>query len=301
MSAAPKNYLKVIEDILQTQGKGLDKTHLQTGIKVLEKLAKTAPQKWQAALMNALGLSYRRLGERGDARLLHKAINFLERAQRKNVSQSLIVEMSNNIAISHIRLFELGEGSTHLDIAEKKLKECLLIMEKDQELRDTTNVLLRPNVFNNLGNVWKERSLFSQDKGAILEALRYYRLAERQWTKKDFSYFWATVQKNKAESKYILSTLTKDGEYVTSGLRDVFASMKYRDVKNAPYQWAKSASIALDLFLLIPRRLAREKKLAEKMKAIVATAVAIVNFRYYEDQKAFMVKVRQVQKYLLLV
>lgn len=201
------------------------------------------------AMAISLGLAYRRLGERTNIAYLEKAISIFKKGlDLEKGNKKINVELKDQMAIAHIRIFEFNKDEKQLNIAEGLLKDCLILLEGPMDPRDSR---LKPRVLNNLGNIYKQRALIFKDIISATKAISCYDEAEKSWNKKDAKYDWALLRKNLAETKYALGKITNDTKMLLEALSDSIQSIKYRNLKNSPYQWGKTVKVIFLIAILL--------------------------------------------------
>ena len=157
-------------------------------------------------------------------------------------------ELRNNKGIALIRKFELTRDTSFLDQAELDLEKGLEALEQfPQDSIDPRCIMLRPNILNNLGNLWKQRTKQLKDLACATRAIGYYNEAESLWSRQNFPYFWAGVQKNKAELILIRFQLNAESSEVLPGLIYAVDAISIRNYEDSPFQWVKSAEIIFSL------------------------------------------------------
>ncbi|WP_259068725.1 hypothetical protein HDF24_07415 [Mucilaginibacter sp. X4EP1] len=217
----------------------------------LEDIYDNAPVIAKSPMANSLGLAYRRLGERTGIELLQKAIPIFDEGLEFNKDNVVMeVDLKDQKAITYVRIFEFNKDISNLIVAGKLLTECVDLFEF---ISDPRGNRLKPRVLNNLGNVYKQKALFLETekiKNAKM-AISCYEDAEKFWSEPNAKYEWALLQKNKAEAKYALVKVTRDGKLLIDALKDCLSSVKYRDLENSPYQWGKSVEISFQIVLLL--------------------------------------------------
>jgi len=154
------------------------------------------------------------------------------------------------MAIAHIRIFEVNKDEEQLTIADRLLNDCLKMLEGPMDPRDYR---LKPRVLNNAGNSYKQRTLVLKNLQSAKKAIAYYEEAAKYWNEKDASYDWALVRKNIAETKYALGKLTNDSEILLEALSDCIHAIRYRNLKNSPYQWGKTVQVVFSIVILLDR------------------------------------------------
>jgi hypothetical protein len=205
--------------------------NLREVVSTLDRIYSNASDTIKPAMANSLGLAYRRLGERTGTFYLEKAVNiFSEGLKLNNNDKKIEIELKDQMAAAHIRIFEFTKNEDQLNIAEKLLKGCLELL-KDQN--DPRGYRLKPRVLNNLGNVFKQKVLVFKEITSAPEAIAYYEEAGQYWTEKDADYDWALLRKNIAETKYALGKLANDKEILVECIQDCIRSIKYRNLKNS--------------------------------------------------------------------
>lgn len=239
----------------------------------LERIYRTAHKNVKPSMANSLGLAYRRLGERTGISDLLKAIKIFDEGLKENSdNKTMDVSLKDNKAITLVRIFEFVHDEKYLDEAETLLLSCLEMLKSVTDPRDS---MIRPRVLNNIGNTFKQRLLVCKDFSSAAKALAYYDEAMEFWTEKSSSYEWGLLKKNVAETKYALAAITNDSDLFIEAMDDCIQSMKYRDIKNSPYQWAKSVEIlfwiiiALDkenaLFAITPKQKGKALKYIQQI------------------------------------
>lgn len=242
---------KLIADIFQEIcGRDIDLKNLEKSVQIVENLYTKCSDGIKPSLSNTLGLAYRRLGERGDVSYLHKAIDTLNGGISLSVNKNpeLDLNLRNNLAITHIRLFELNGERESLDKAENILMEC---KDRLDQIVDPREYALKPKILNNLGNVFKQKVLKYGDITSSSKAIYFYEAASQIWTESDACYEWAMLRKNIGETKLAHSQVTNDVDLILSGLVDCLASTKYRTIDHSPYQWTKSMNVVFSILTFL--------------------------------------------------
>jgi hypothetical protein len=307
MKNNPEEIALAIEKINALQEKGtreIDIARLENITKDIEHLYESVPSESKAAVANSLGLAYRRLGERGNRDVLRQAIVSFENGLKftaqnsepdQHAQDTLFVELRNNIAITYIRMFELEKDEEYLNKAEARLNECVRYIDESQTLKESQDNALKSNVYNNVGNLWKQRYASSQDPLSAKKALENYTIAENFSPEKSAPYFWATIQKNKGEIKYLLSREDKDDTRIREGIVHCLDSLRYRDRVSAPYQWLKSIAVLFDLALLSPQILAEEPEYRGKITSVVEGFLLIEESLEHKNYKPLKEKYQQMK------
>ena len=253
--------MRIANDALQEKWtRSIDISGLKSTTKIIEKLYSVTPEKSKSFIANSLGLAYRRIGERGDVSTLNKAINVFNTgifASSQGMLfedgfsslDTILADLNNNSAITYIRLFEITGDSEYLNNAESKLYRCLKILEKSTAFSDPRNCMIAPNIFNNLGNLWKQRYKLENNPLNFNEACQFYSKAENAWSELNFPYFWAVVQKNKGDIKYIKAKYEQSNSLLQEALNHCVDSLRYRKFEASSHQWAKSIEIMLEILL----------------------------------------------------
>jgi hypothetical protein len=247
---------KIATDSLQEQeAKELSLKNLKKTLRLIEAIYKAYPSSERQYVANSLGLAYRRIGERGEIEQLDKAISIFNTAITEPFQKSLFTErmipkqlveseLLNNKGISLVRKYEITKQTQYLKDAEESL---LLALEKvesfNEDSIDPRSYTLKPNILNNLGNLNKQRGRESQNLACIHAAFSYYEQSEVGWSFEKFPYFWAIIQKNKAENFLTEYILTQEDMYLLKSIQHCIASIKIRNYENSPYQWVKSVEI----------------------------------------------------------
>ncbi len=202
-------------------------------------------------MANSLGLAYRRLGERAGIELLQKAISMFDEGLEYNSDNPVTeVELKDQKAITHIRIFEFNKNIVELIEAKTLLDEAIELFPSIKDSRDSR---LKPRVLNNLGNVYKQMALcleLHKEKNAQ-HAIDCYVKAEKFWNEPNAKYEWALLQKNKGEAKYALAKVNLDTNILIDALQDCSLSTKYRTLENSPYQWGKSVDVVFQIVLFL--------------------------------------------------
>ncbi len=220
-----------------------DLNSLRSAAEPLEKIYNATSELVKPMMANSLGLAYRRIGERKDMEFLKKALQiFNEGIEVNKDNKSIEIQIKDNKAITLIRMFEFTKTEQYLDDAEALLDFCLTELKFIHDPRD---YMIKPRVLNNMGNIFKQRVMFLGDYGCAPQALSYYDEALEIWTEKNYSYEWGLVKKNIGETKYALARITGDSLLLIEAIEDCVFALKYRDLKNSPYQWGKSVEIIL--------------------------------------------------------
>lgn len=220
-------------------------------VATITKIYHDAPSYIKPMMAKSLGLAYRRLGERTGISDLEKAIFYFLEGLALNSDDVIVnVELKDQMAITHVRIFEFDHDSNQLDTAEKLLDECVSALNSQEKI-DPKNFRLLPRVLNNLGNVHKQRLLILKSIASASKAISCYQEGELYWTEPASPYEWAILRKNIAETKYALSKLTNDVEILMQALSDGIISTKYRNFENSSYQWAKSVDIIFKIVIWV--------------------------------------------------
>jgi tetratricopeptide (TPR) repeat protein len=276
-------------NVLQEAGaREIDTKELESITKEIEQLYKSVSSESKAAVANSLGLAYRRLGERGNTAVLKQALAVFENGI-PSATDTILVELHSNMAITYIRLFEFKKDEEYLNKAEASLNECVRLLENQE------GQVLKASVYNNAGNLWKQYYTSSQDPLDAEKALQYYALAEGFSSEKDAPYFWATIQKNKGEVKYFLSKTDKDPTRILEGVLHCLDSLQYRDRVSAPYQWLKSVEVLFDLVLLSPENFIKESEYKERIVTVVTEFTLVEHTLEQANYKSFKEKSQQVK------
>lgn len=201
---------------------------------------------------NALGLAYRRVGERNKLELLKKSQTVLQEALTNEIERPLLhVDILNNLGITQIRIYEATKQEYFLDEAKKSLNEGLDI---DVPIENIESFIIRPKLLNNLGNYYKQKFFIHNTAKYALRALAQYEAAEMIWTKKQAPYEWGMLQKNKAAVKFYLAKTNDDLELMEEVVSDCLMSIKYRTITDAPYQWTKTTQVAFQAFFFMTKK-----------------------------------------------
>lgn len=300
--------LEKIDALQESEAREINTEKLATLTEEIELLYKSVPPESKASVVNSLGLAYRRLGERGDISLLKKAIFSFESGIPLVIQHPLtstlsadvlLVELQNNMSITYIRMFELEKDEKHLDKAEISLNKCVDIANESPFFQESNQQVLKSNIYNNLGNLFKQRYTLSQDVSHGEKSLQQYAIAENFSPEKDQPYFWATIQKNKGEIKYQLSKKTPDDTYTLGAIFDCFESLRYRNRVDAPYQWLKSIEVLFNLILLQPNVLTKELEYREKVSSIIEELSAMHQTLEHKSYEPLKEKYSQVRMALL--
>lgn len=240
----------------------IDLKSLRTVVTTLERIYDGSSNVMKPAMANSLGLAYRRLGEREGVIYLKKAINVFKKGLGlNNGNKKIEIELKDQMAITHVRMFEFTKKGHHLDTAEFLLKDCIESLKGPMDPRDYR---LKPRVLNNLGNVFKQKALIFNDIKSGMQAINIYLDAEQYWNKNDAKYDWALLRKNIAETKYAIGKLTKDTKMLSESLRDCIAAIQYRNLKNSPYQWGKTVNVIL--LIVVTLHQLKSAKLVSKLE-----------------------------------
>lgn len=227
------------------------------------------------AMAISLGLAYRRLGERKGIEYLEKAVGiFKDGLELNNGNKIIEIELKNQMATAHIRMFEFTNDKAELYTAEKLLQNCLALLEVPMDPRDYR---LKPRVLNSIGNVYKQRAVIFGEVISATKAIGYYTEAEKYWNEKDANYDWALLTKNIAETKYTLGKLTRDVTLLLNALNDCFSAIKYRNLENSPYQWGKTVKIIFSIVILLNELQCLglvSKKSQRKIKSCIKPVIA---------------------------
>lgn len=278
-----------------------DLNSLREVVSTLEKIYTNVGDVIKPSMANSLGLAYRRLGERTNISYLKDAIRiFKEGLEVKTCNKSTAIELKDQMAIAHIRIFEFNKDEAELNYAVKLLNECLSSLEEPMDPKDYR---LKPRILNNLGNIYKQRTLVFNDIKSASKAITIYEEAEQYWNKKDAKYDWALLRKNIAETKYALGKLTNDNKILFEALNDCIKSTQYRNLKNSPYQWGKTIKIVFSIILLLGKRNSL-KSISESKRKKILSYIKVVS----EDESKwsenispeFVQNARQVQTIFLL-
>lgn len=241
-------YLNIFQEICS---RDTNLNSMSNAVSGLERIYKSSKGNNKIVMANSLGLAFRRLGERTGLTDLEKAINlFQEGLSLNNDNEILEVELKDQMAITHVRIFELNKDEQQLFIAEDLLNQCYKTLKGLQE-KDPRNYRLLPRVLNNLGNVYKQRLLCLQDQKSAANAISCYEEAEEYWTEQESGYEWALLRKNIADTNYGLSKLLNDSSLLPDVVSDCLSAIKYRDLKNSPFQWAKTIHIIFSTVILL--------------------------------------------------
>jgi tetratricopeptide (TPR) repeat protein len=203
------------------------------------------------SMANSLGLANRRLGERTGTELLHKAISIFNEGLSFNKNNIVLeVDLKDQKAISYVRIFEYNKDISSLNEAENLLTDCVKLLAPITEYR---GIRLKPRVLNNLGNVYKQKSLHLETEKIqnARKAIGCYQDAEEFWTEASAKYEWALLKKNKAEAKYALGKVCHDTTLLIEALDDCSLAVKYRNFDNSPFQWGKTVEVSFKIVLLL--------------------------------------------------
>jgi len=273
--------------------------NLENAVATLEAIYNSANLEIKPSMANSLGLAYRRLGERTDIEYLEKAITMFDEGLILNTNDvTLEIQLKDQKAITYIRLFESTLNEVHLVKAEKLLQECL---EQFQFMNDPRNFILKPRVLNNLGNVFKQKALKFKDIRSASTAITYYEDAEKLWTENDYGYEWSLLRKNIGETKFALGRISKDSDLLIAALEDCIASMKYRNLKNSPYQWAKSMDILFAIVVFLNKLNSIPKMPISIRKKIISYAKIINKNKVLWSKNNFPLLLENVQDALLIL
>lgn len=275
---------------------------LREVILTLEKIYASVSDVIKPAMGNSLGLAYRRLGERTDIFYLEKAISiFKEGLELNKDDRKIEIEIKDQMAAAHVRIFEFSKEKEQLDIAEVLLKQCLELIEGHMDPRDYR---LKPRILNNIGNVYKQRVLIFKEIGSAAKAMACYEEAEQYWNEKDAGYDWALLRKNLAETKYALGRIINDTELLLEALKDSIRSMKYRNLRNSPYQWGKTVKIVF-LVVIFLDEIKRKRPIPKAIRTKILSYINTIlgdESRWRENISAeFIQNARQAQDIILKV
>lgn len=224
------------------------------------------------AMANSFGLANRRLGERRGIFFLNKAITIFNEGLACNTDKIMEVELKDQMAITHIRIFELTHDKHELSLAEELLVQCLKLLQGPLSPK---NYRLKPRVLNNYGNVFKQRFLIFNEISCAGQAIKCYEEAEKYWNEKNANYDWALLRKNIAETKYALGKITRDEAKLLESILDSISSIKYRTFENSPYQWAKSVDIIFSAIIFLDQ-MKSIKSIPEDVRKIIISYVDLI-------------------------
>lgn len=271
---------------------------LKKAVQFIERIYQQSSEATKPSLCYSLGLAYRRLGERTGIEQLEKAISLFEEGLRRNDGNAnLEIQLKDHLAITLIRVFEFVHKEEYLANAELLLNECLKLLT---EIRDPRECMLRPRVLNNLGNVYKQRVLNFEDVLSAGKAISHYTEAENYWSEKNSSYEWGLLQKNIAETKLAVGKVLNDPALYLESLDYAMASMKYRDLKNSAYQWAKSSEILFSSVIALGKQHCRLIKPAIRKKLIRYAKIVQTN-KYNWDPNNFVDFLSKAAQTLLIL
>lgn len=240
---------RIAMDALQEQdSKELALTKMEHTANSLRSFYERLPKKGGAEVANSLGLAYRRIGERGNVELLDKAVAILSDGisllDRGQPGRNLIeAELLNNIGIALIRKFEINGNEQYLNEAESYLNRAMDCSGSDDEQLEPQELNIKGNIYNNIGNLWKQR--YSRTNGIIdyKNSTFFYKMAEKFWSEEVFPYHWSIVQKNKADLTLLFFFQSGERELLLSSIRGAISALTFRDFVNSPYQWVKTVRI----------------------------------------------------------
>lgn len=255
---------KIVIDALQEQdSRKLSLDSLKTTLKTIESIYNYFPDESKPIIANSLGLAHRRIGERGEIEELDKAISIFSNAINlvksfsygKDSNNFIEIELLNNKGISLIRKYEISRLEKYLDDAESDLEKSFYILEHiENEDIDPRYYTIKPNVYNNLGNLWKQKAKIHLNLIYSTKAIYFYDQSEKYWSRDNFPYFWSIVQKNKSEVYIDRFTHFKNHDDLKSGLFFALESIDMRDYENSPFQWTKSAELVFKSISLLQNK-----------------------------------------------
>lgn len=274
----------------------IDLKSLSEVVSTLEKLYSEASEFIKPSMSLSLGLAYRRLGERTDTIYLRKAISiFQEGLELNRGDKKMEIELKDQMATAHIRIFESKREKVELSEAETLLIGCLKSLDGPMDPRDYR---LKPRILNNIGNIYKQRCLSFKEPRSATKALSFYEKAEEYWKEKTAGYDWALLRKNMAETKYALGRITFDSELILDAIKDSIKSVKYRTLKSSPYQWGKTVNIVFLAVILLNEMKLTKVIQKDVRRTIKAYSNAVINDdRWRENISAeFVLNAKLIQK-----
>jgi len=234
--------VSALADVMQELGtRSVEASDLESVAVILESFK----QRFELTpeIENSLGLAYRRIGERDNLPKLELAIQTFNDALGKETSSTFLrADILNNQAIAFIRKFEAQHQYDDLDAAKSCLDEAIEISER---LDDYKAFMLRPKLFNNYGNLYKQKQFATANSNSVKSALEKYQVTEKWWTEQTAPYEWAMVRKNIAEVTLSAAQTSRNISQLASVVSNCVSSVRYRNFDNSPFQWSKTVQIAL--------------------------------------------------------
>tara|TARA_B100000508_G_scaffold60333_1_gene47173 strand:- start:208870 stop:210489 length:1620 start_codon:yes stop_codon:yes gene_type:complete len=284
----PNSVAAMANIVQEISTRSSDTDGLSQAIGVLEKFESSS--NFNHEMANALGLAYRRLGERGDITQLNRASDLFQLTTELAGDDALVAaDAYNNAAITHIRKYQLTSDPEFLEGAKRALDDALSI---ELDGSDYRSFMLCPKVYNNYGNYHKEMMGRSGELSHADAAKEKYEKTERWWTEKTAPYEWAMVRKNIAEVRLLAAQKNPSVEEFIAVMDECAKAVMYRTLTDSPFQWMKTTSIGLQAQLEL---LALEQPIRTEAQNWIAQADEYRSEWAGEAYETFWERVRKVQ------